>query len=107
RGIGAAIAMRLAAEGAAVIVNYSASPARAEKVVKEIRDAGGKAEDDSTEVGTNYQYRFRLRRGCTPSRCDDVYRNQICGSRVYTRTLTRAGRYRNYSQWLAAWRYRY
>ena len=57
RGIGAAIAMRLAAEGAAVIVNYSASPARAEKVVKEIRDAGGKAEavgaDLSTIEGTN------------------------------------------------------
>lgn len=44
RGIGAAIAIRLAAEGASVIVNYAASPERAEKVVKEIRDAGGKAE---------------------------------------------------------------
>jgi 3-oxoacyl-[acyl-carrier protein] reductase len=57
RGIGAAIAIRLAAEGAAVIVNYSASPARAEKVVKQIRDAGGKAEavgaDLSTIEGTN------------------------------------------------------
>ncbi|WP_263368716.1 SDR family NAD(P)-dependent oxidoreductase [Edaphobacter bradus] len=57
RGIGAAIAIRLAAEGASVIVNYAASPARAEKVVKEIRDAGGKAEavgaDLSTIEGTN------------------------------------------------------
>jgi 3-oxoacyl-[acyl-carrier protein] reductase len=57
RGIGAAIAIRLAAEGASVIVNYSASPARAEKVVQEIRDAGGKAEavgaDLSTIEGTN------------------------------------------------------
>ena len=57
RGIGAAIAIRLAAEGASVIVNYSASLARAEKVVKEIRDAGGKAEavgaDLSTIEGTN------------------------------------------------------
>ncbi|HVJ07841.1 MAG TPA: SDR family NAD(P)-dependent oxidoreductase [Acidisarcina sp.] len=44
RGIGAAIAIRLAAEGASVIVNYAASRDRAEKVVKEIRDAGGKAE---------------------------------------------------------------
>src|SRR5215469_12568307 len=57
RGIGAAIAVRLAAEGASVIVNYAASPDRAEKVIKEIRDAGGKAEsvgaDLSTVEGTN------------------------------------------------------
>jgi 3-oxoacyl-[acyl-carrier protein] reductase len=44
RGIGAAIAIRLAAEGASVIVNYAASPARAEAVVNEIRKAGGQAE---------------------------------------------------------------
>jgi 3-oxoacyl-[acyl-carrier protein] reductase len=43
RGIGAAIAIRLAAEGASVIVNYAASPARAEGVVNEIRKAGGHA----------------------------------------------------------------
>jgi 3-oxoacyl-[acyl-carrier protein] reductase len=57
RGIGAAIAVRLAGEGASVIVNYAASPDRAEKVVKEIRDAGGKAEavgaDLSTVEGVN------------------------------------------------------
>ena len=179
RGIGAAIAIRLAAEGASVIVNYAASPARAEKVVKEIRDAGGKAEavgadlstiegtnkliasidqafggsfggrldilvnnagsvvfgpfmegaedsydkhfnlnvrsviavegrcssDDSAEVGADYQHRFLLRRGCTTSRRDDVYRNQICRPRLHTRTLARAGGYRNYGQWRAAWPY--
>lgn len=57
RGIGAAVATRLAAEGASVIVNYAASPARAEKVIKKIRDGGGKAEavvaDLSTIEGTN------------------------------------------------------
>jgi len=179
RGIGAAIAIRLAAEGASVIVNYAASPARAEKVVKEIRDAGGKAEavgadlstiegtnkliasidqafggsfggrldilvnnagsvvfgpfmegaedsydkhfnlnvrsviavegrcssDDSAEVGADYQHRLLLRRGCTSSRRDDVYRNQICRPRLHTRTLARAGGYRNYGQWRAAWPY--
>jgi 3-oxoacyl-[acyl-carrier protein] reductase len=180
RGIGAAIAIRLAAEGASVIVNYAASPARAEKIVKEIRDAGGKAEavgaDLSTIEGTNkliasidqafggsfggrldilvnnagsvvfgpfmegaedsydkhfnlnvrsvialskdsarrmipqkwgadYQHRFLLRRGCTSSRRDDVYRNQICRPRLHTRTLARAGGYRNYGQWRAAWPY--
>ena len=43
KGIGAAIARSLAAEGAAVIVNYASSKAGAEKVVAEIQGAGGKA----------------------------------------------------------------
>lgn len=43
KGIGAAIAKHLAAEGAAVVVNYSSSKADAEKVVKEIEAKGGKA----------------------------------------------------------------
>lgn len=43
RGIGAAIAKRLAAEGAAVAITYSASPAKADEVVREIEAAGGKA----------------------------------------------------------------
>ena len=44
RGIGAAIARRLAADGASVIVNYAASPQRADEVVKAIKDSGGEAE---------------------------------------------------------------
>jgi 3-oxoacyl-[acyl-carrier protein] reductase len=44
RGMGAAMAIRLAREGAAVIVHYAASSARAESVVAEIRRAGGRAE---------------------------------------------------------------
>src|SRR5947209_3549952 len=43
RGIGAAIAKRLAAEGAKVVVNYSASRGAAEEVVAAIRAAGGEA----------------------------------------------------------------
>ena len=43
KGIGAAIARELAARGAAVAVNYSGSKAGAEKVVAEIKAAGGKA----------------------------------------------------------------
>jgi 3-oxoacyl-[acyl-carrier protein] reductase len=39
RGIRAAIATRLASDGASVIVNYAASPARAEAVVNEIKKA--------------------------------------------------------------------
>jgi 3-oxoacyl-[acyl-carrier protein] reductase len=43
KGIGAAIATHLAAEGAAVVVNYASSRAGADKVVSEIRSNGGKA----------------------------------------------------------------
>src|ERR1700760_1910414 len=43
KGIGAGIALRLAAEGAAVAVNYSASKSGADKVVSAITAKGGKA----------------------------------------------------------------
>jgi 3-oxoacyl-[acyl-carrier protein] reductase len=43
KGIGAEIAKQLAAAGAAVVVNYSASKAGAENTVAEITKAGGKA----------------------------------------------------------------
>lgn len=43
KGIGAAVAKRLAAEGAAVVVNYATSKAAAEQVVAEILHSGGKA----------------------------------------------------------------
>jgi 3-oxoacyl-[acyl-carrier protein] reductase len=43
KGIGAAIARELAARGAAVAVNYSNSKAGADKLVAEIKAAGGKA----------------------------------------------------------------
>lgn len=43
KGIGASIAKHLAAEGAKVVVNYASSAASADKVVDEIRKAGGEA----------------------------------------------------------------
>jgi 3-oxoacyl-[acyl-carrier protein] reductase len=43
KGIGAAIAKGLAAEGASVVVNYSSSKEGADKVVGEIKALGGKA----------------------------------------------------------------
>jgi 3-oxoacyl-[acyl-carrier protein] reductase len=43
KGIGASIAKHLAAEGAAVVVNYASSKAGADKVVGEITAQGGKA----------------------------------------------------------------
>ena len=54
RGIGAAIARRLARDGAAVAVTYNASPEKAEAVVREIEAAGGRAlavRADSADVG--------------------------------------------------------
>jgi 3-oxoacyl-[acyl-carrier protein] reductase len=43
KGIGAAIAKQLAADGASVVVNYSSSKSGAEKIVSEITAEGGKA----------------------------------------------------------------
>ena len=43
KGIGAAVALKLAQQGAAVVVNYSASRDAAERVVARIKEAGGKA----------------------------------------------------------------
>jgi 3-oxoacyl-[acyl-carrier protein] reductase len=43
KGIGAAIAKHLAADGASVVVNYASSKAGADKVVSEITAQGGKA----------------------------------------------------------------
>jgi len=43
KGIGAAIAKHLAAEGASVVVNFASSKAGADKVVAEIKAGGGKA----------------------------------------------------------------
>ena len=44
RGIGRQIALKLAGQGAFVIVNYNGSAAKAEETVKEIEAAGGRAE---------------------------------------------------------------
>jgi 3-oxoacyl-[acyl-carrier protein] reductase len=43
KGIGAAIALHLAAKGAAVVVNYSSSKEGADRIVGEITGSGGKA----------------------------------------------------------------
>ena len=51
KGIGAGIARSLAAEGAAVVVNYASSRQGADKVVAEIQAAGGKAVAIHGDVG--------------------------------------------------------
>jgi NAD(P)-dependent dehydrogenase (short-subunit alcohol dehydrogenase family) len=43
RGIGAAIARRLAADGITVVINYAGRTANAQAVVEEIESKGGKA----------------------------------------------------------------
>src|SRR5262245_4702419 len=43
RGIGAAVARRLARDGLTVVINYSGDAAPAEALVREIAQAGGKA----------------------------------------------------------------
>src|SRR5438552_8006252 len=43
KGIGAAIALHLAAEGAAVVVNYASSKEGADRVAGEINGSGGRA----------------------------------------------------------------
>lgn len=51
RGIGMAIAERLAAEGAAVVINYASAAKAAESVADRIRDAGGQAVVVQADVG--------------------------------------------------------
>src|SRR6186713_3362199 len=43
KGIGASIALHLAAEGAAVVVNYATDKAGADRIAGEITGSGGKA----------------------------------------------------------------
>jgi 3-oxoacyl-[acyl-carrier protein] reductase len=52
RGIGRAIALELAARGAAVVVNYNASPDAAQKVVESIQAAGGRAAAFQADVSS-------------------------------------------------------
>jgi len=60
RGIGAAIATRLARDGAKVIVNYHSSPTEAGEVVAVIRSSGGTAEavkaDASSIEGADFLF---------------------------------------------------
>jgi len=60
KGIGAATAKALAAEGAAVVVNYSSSRDGAERVVAEISNTGGRA--------AAVQAKRRTSNGCLPRR---------------------------------------
>jgi 3-oxoacyl-[acyl-carrier protein] reductase len=51
RGIGAAIAERLAADGASAAINYAASKEDAEALAERIRGNGGKAKAIHADIG--------------------------------------------------------
>jgi len=55
RGIGRAIALRLAADGCAVGVNYASNSAKAEEVVEQIVAGGGRAISIKADVGDEDQ----------------------------------------------------
>jgi len=57
RGIGAAIATRLAADGFTVIVNYSGNAVPAEALVRQIEQAGGKALAAQADVSSAAEVR--------------------------------------------------
>ncbi|MBB3648076.1 3-oxoacyl-[acyl-carrier protein] reductase [Rhizobium sp. BK619] len=50
RGIGAAVAQRLARDGFTVVINYSGNAAPAEELAREIEQAGGKALTEKADV---------------------------------------------------------
>ncbi|RFB89956.1 3-ketoacyl-ACP reductase [Rhizobium leguminosarum bv. trifolii] len=50
RGIGAAVAKRLARDGFTVVINYSGSAAPAEELAREIEQAGGRALTEKADV---------------------------------------------------------
>jgi 3-oxoacyl-[acyl-carrier protein] reductase len=62
RGLGKAIARRLAREGAAVGVNYKTRGAEAERVVEEIRAAGGRAVALRADIGDPAQVKEMMSR---------------------------------------------
>src|ERR1041384_7965843 len=62
RGLGRAIALKLARDGAAVCVNYVVREKEAQAVADEIRGAGGKAMAIRADIGDAGQVREMFRR---------------------------------------------
>jgi 3-oxoacyl-[acyl-carrier protein] reductase len=62
RGLGRAIARRLAREGAQVCINYAVRTADAQSAVEEIRSAGGSATAIRADIGDSEQVRTMLER---------------------------------------------
>ena len=60
-GIGAGVALSLAAAGADVLVNYASSLAGAQKVVDEIKGSGGNAVPVKADVSNPDDVKFHVR----------------------------------------------
>jgi len=87
RGIGAAIARVLANEGAAVAVNYSNSQEKAEQVVAQILDAGGRAAAFRADVRDTAQVDMMVSEIVTKlGRLDGIVNNAIGGRQHGTLT---------------------
>jgi 3-oxoacyl-[acyl-carrier protein] reductase len=86
KGIGAAIARELAARGAAVAVNYSSSKAGAEKVVAEIKAAGGKAVAIQANVADPNAgiYEFAPLEAVTPEHFHKQFNTNVLGLLLVT-----------------------
>jgi glucose 1-dehydrogenase len=54
-GIGAGVAKAFALEGASVVINYSSSPDKADKILKEIQSAGGTAITVKADVSSEQE----------------------------------------------------
>jgi 3-oxoacyl-[acyl-carrier protein] reductase len=87
RGIGRAICLELAREGAAVVVNCRSSAADAEAVVQQIREGGGRAESFKADVASESESRALVAFACrTYGRLDvlvcnaGIVRDQLLGA---------------------------
>jgi 3-oxoacyl-[acyl-carrier protein] reductase len=89
RGIGRVIALRLAEEGAAVVVNYATSKNGAEEVVEAIRAKGGHAVAWQADIGRRPEV-IRMFEAIDrdPGRLDIVVNNAGGGSPAPLATLT-------------------
>ena len=82
-GIGRAVALACAREGAQVIVNYRSSRAEAEACVAEIRAAGGIAAPIEADVGDRAAVEHLVRSACTRLGGIDIWAN-IAGADILT-----------------------
>jgi glucose 1-dehydrogenase len=83
RGIGAAIARRFAREGAAVVVNYSASEGPAAEVVAGVRAEGGRAVACRADIGDLTQHAALIERALAEfGRLDILVNNAAIETRV-------------------------
>ena len=82
RGIGAAVAERLAKDGFSVVVNYAGSEAEAAALVNKITSAGGRAITAKADVSKGTTFR-----GCSKSRKRNSEESTSWGPRIHSLRL--------------------